>query len=41
VRLVAVPRGGHGQKEVIAVPAWASDKNRVSVQFDDYLPRGR
>jgi hypothetical protein len=38
VRLVMVPRGGDGAKEVIAVPAWSSDKHRVSVQFDDYLP---
>jgi triacylglycerol esterase/lipase EstA (alpha/beta hydrolase family) len=36
IPLVLTPRGG-GKTQVINVPNWASSKDRISVQFDDFL----
>jgi len=37
IPLVLTPRGGGGQTQVINVPNWASSKDRMSVQFNDFI----
>jgi len=37
VSLVLTPRGGGGKTQVINVPNWPSTKDRISVQFNDFV----
>jgi pimeloyl-ACP methyl ester carboxylesterase len=37
IPLVLTPRGGGGKTQVINVPNWASTKDRIAVQFNDYI----
>jgi hypothetical protein len=37
ISLVLTPRGGGGKTQVINVPNWVSTKDRISVQFNDFL----
>jgi len=37
ISLVLTPRGGGGKTQVINVPNWVSSKDRISVQFDDFI----
>jgi hypothetical protein len=37
VPLVLTPRGGGGKTQVINVPNWVSIKDRISVQFNDFI----
>lgn len=34
--VVATPRGGGGERDVLTVPALPSDRHRISITFDDY-----
>lgn len=37
IPIVLTPRGGGGQTQVINVPNWVSLKDRIFVQFDDFI----
>jgi hypothetical protein len=37
IPLVLTPRGGGGQTQVINVPNWVSLKDRIFVQFNDFI----
>jgi hypothetical protein len=37
IPLVLTPRGGGGQTQVINVPNWVSSKDRIFVQFNDFI----
>jgi pimeloyl-ACP methyl ester carboxylesterase len=37
IPLVLTPRGGGGQTQVINVPNWVSSKDRIAVQFNDFI----
>ena len=37
VPLVLTPRGGGGKTQVINVPNWASTRDRISIQFNDFI----
>jgi hypothetical protein len=37
IPVVLTPRGGGGKAQVINVPNWVSTKDRISVQFDDFI----
>jgi len=37
IPLVLTPRGGGGATQVINVPNWVSTKDRISVQFNDFI----
>jgi hypothetical protein len=39
VTLVSRPRGGRGHIDQLNVPNWPSSRHRISVQFDDWVPR--
>ncbi|SDJ83937.1 lipase/acyltransferase domain-containing protein [Nonomuraea jiangxiensis] len=34
--VVSTPRGGHGERDVLTVPALPSNGHRISINFDDY-----
>jgi len=37
ISMILTPRGGGGKTQVINVPNWVSIKDRISVQFNDFL----